>query len=156
MSRAEVYAEHFFGVSLELRLLLGAIVLGAFLGALYDILRALRLSVRHGGAAVFFEDVGFTVVFFGAFYIFCTSLCRGELRFFVLAGMTAGFLIYLVTLGRIVVKLVGAAVEYVKKLFTILGRMLKKFAGILLGTPYFRKKDKNFRENPCQNSEYDV
>ena len=151
MTREEVNATHFFGVSLELRLLLGAALLGMLLGAAYDLFRALRLSFKHSPAAVFFEDFLFVLIFGLNFYIFSTALCRGEIRLFVVAGMLAGFFAYLATLGRIVSLIVAKAVGYVKKGIKRLCRLLKKIIGVLLGMPFFAENTDKFQENPCKD-----
>lgn len=150
MTKEQVWASHFFGVSLELRLLLLSFVLGTVFGALYDIFRALRLSFPHPSLAVFFEDVAFTSAFGLGFYTFCTALCRGELRGFVLVGMIAGFLAYILTLGRTVSAGVAFAVKFVRKMLTNLGRILKKITAVLFVMPFFMKKSKKMKENPCQ------
>lgn len=156
MTKEEAYGLHFLGTGLELQLLCGAILLGIVLGAVYDIIRALRLTLKHSAIIVFAEDAVFTVAFGLCFYTYCTALCRGELRGFVLVGMLIGFGAYLLTLGRLVVKVVTKITENVKKLLTALGKMLKKALVILLGTPYFKKKNKKVEENPCQNEDFDV
>ncbi len=147
---------NFFGTANELKLLFGAIVLGALLGAAYDILRALRLTVRHGSAAVFFEDTVFALLVGLCFYTYCTALCRGELRGFVLAGMAAGFFAYLVTLGRLVSKGVAFFVGRAKKLTVFIVRMFKKAALNLFGMTYFGKIAVKFRKKPCQSKNIDV
>lgn len=144
MTRAEVYGEHFFGTPLEIKLLLGALVLGMLLGTVFDILRALRLSFRHGSAAVFFEDFVFAVLFGTAFYTYCTALCRGEIRGFVFLGMVIGFSAYIATLGRAVTGAVAWVVKYIKKGCIRLGNLLKKIINFLAGLPVFRDSDNNF------------
>ncbi|MCD7805105.1 MAG: spore cortex biosynthesis protein YabQ [Oscillospiraceae bacterium] len=92
----------FTGVTNELKLFGLAIIVGAVLGAVYDILRALRITIPHKFWAVFAED--FLFVIFSGFVWFCFSveLLEGELRLYVLVGMLAGFAVYLLTLGRII------------------------------------------------------
>lgn len=151
MTREQVWATHFFGVPLELKLLLGAAVLGAFLGAVYDVLRAFRLSFRHPAWAVFLEDLSFALAFGFSFFTFSVALCRGEIRAFVLGGMCAGFFAYLVTLGRIVSKAVAFSVKCSKKFLKHLGILLKKAAAVLFVMPFFMKKAKKMQENPCKD-----
>lgn len=156
MTKEEVFASRFFGTALELKLLLGAVLLGALLGAAYDVLRALRISVSHRSFAVFLEDALFALLSGICFYAYCTELCRGQLRFFVLAGMAAGFFAYLMTLGRIVCRGFACAVKVTKKVLYRLGKLLKKTAAILCGLPFFQKKGGKIEENPCPPQNGDV
>ena len=153
MTREEVYAAHFFGTSLELKLFLGAMLLGALLGAVFDILRALRLSIRHCRAAVFVEDFFFAMLFGISFYSYCTELCRGSLRFFVLAGMLIGFFVYIATFGRIISKTVAFAVNILKSALMQLGKVFKKVAGFLCVWPFFAQSNENVEENPCTDGD---
>lgn len=154
MTREEVYALHFLGVPLEIKLFLGGLLLGAVLGGAYDIFRALRMTFRHGGAAVFIEDAAFTALFAAAFYGYCTELCRGQLRFFVFAAMLLGFGAYLATLGRLVSKLVSTVVKSVRKSIICLGKIAKKAIKLLCGVTYFQKREEKFQENPCVNKDF--
>ena len=153
MTKEEVYATHFFGTALEWKLFFGAVILGLLLGALYDVFRALRMSIKHNSAAVFVEDLFYVMVFALSFYSYCTELCRGQLRFFVFAAMTAGFAAYLMTLGRIISKIVSKAVEICKKAMLLLGKVGKKAIMILCGMTYFQKTDTKIEENPCADGE---
>ncbi len=149
MSKSDVYSLHFFGTALELRLFLGSLVLGMLMGALFDIFRAIRISVRHPALAVFCEDVLYAVLFGLSYYTYCTALCRGEIRGFVLIGMLLGFFTYIVTLGRILCGFVAKAVNFVKIALKKFGRLLKNALSVLFGITYFSKNTKKFQENPC-------
>lgn len=156
MTKEEFYAAQFFGTALELRLFFGGIVLGAVLGALYDVLRALRMTLRHPAWAVAAEDFFFVSAGGIAFYSYCTQLCRGQIRFFVLSAMLIGFSAYLLTLGRIVSKAVGYIVDLVKSVAKMLAKMLKKVGDVLFVVPFFKKRRTEFQEIPCPNEEADV
>ena len=145
MTAEEILASRFLGARHELLLFLGAALLGALLGGAYDILRALRLTFRHLSPLVFFEDAAFTVLFGLAFYTFCT----GQLRFFVLLAMAAGFFAYLSTLGRLAVRAVSFVVNSAKRLLKRLGELLKKTAKLLCGVPFFRGEEEKMSEKPC-------
>ncbi len=153
MTRDEIYSLHFFGVSLELKLFFGALLLGFVLGALFDVFRALRMSLRHCAAAVFAEDLLFMLVSGLAYYSYSTALCRGQLRLFVLAAMAIGFVLYLTTIGRLLCRLLAKMAMIAKTPFDLLAKMLKKAAGLLCGVPFFQKSPKKFRENPCTEAD---
>lgn len=149
MTREEMYATHFFGTVLEWKLFFGALVLGLVLGALYDVFRALRLSLRHPRAVVFVEDFIFVMIFGLSFYSYCTELCRGQIRFFVFAAMLIGFAAYILTLGRIVSKTVAKGVKICKNLLVTLGKVFKKMLAILCGVPFFKESDTKIEETSC-------
>lgn len=153
MTREEVFATRFFGTSLEWKLFFGALLLGAVLGAVYDVLRALRMTVKHHSWAVFLEDFAFMLFSGLAFYTYCTELCRGQMRFFVLAAMAAGFAAYLLTLGRLVSKTVAIVVRFAKSVISFLVKVIKKVVAVLCGVPFFQKSKDKIEENPCTDGE---
>lgn len=153
MTAEDIIASRFFGTSREVILFLGALLLGAVLGAVYDILRALRMTFRHSYLAVFAEDFVFALLFGLAFYSYCTELTRGQLRFFVIAGMALGFAAYILTVGRITSGIAGAIVKFVKSVFMRLGKLLKKMVGILCGVPFFASEDEKMSEKPCTDGD---
>ena len=154
MTREQVYADSFFGISLELRLFLGAVLLGAVLGAVYDIFRAVRLSFKNPGWLVFFEDLLFMFLSGLAYYSFCVELCRGQIRFFALVGVIIGFSAYILTLGRLVCGMFGFAAKYVRTALGLLGKVVKKVFGVLCGVPFFKKEEEKIEENPCADGEF--
>lgn len=153
MTREEVNATRFLGTALELRLFLGGIILGMFLGAVYDVMRALRMSFKHPAWVVFIEDVFFMLIAGTAYFTYCTELCRGQIRFFVLAAALIGFGAYLLTIGRVVSHAVAEVVMIAKNSLLILGKVIKKILGVLCGVTYFRGLRKKFNENPCAESD---
>lgn len=92
----------FTGVSEELKMLGLAAIVGAVLGAGYDILRVFRITFPHRAWMVFMEDFLFTVFSGMVFFLFSVEMLEGKLRLYVLAGMLAGFTAYLLTIGRII------------------------------------------------------
>ncbi|MCD8005578.1 MAG: spore cortex biosynthesis protein YabQ [Oscillospiraceae bacterium] len=105
----------FLGVTVELQMLGLAAILGAVLGAGYDLLRILRISLRHRFFAVFAEDFLFALLFGGVYFLFSVAMLEGKLRFYVLAGMVAGFAVYLLTLGKIISGIFRTAVNILRK-----------------------------------------
>jgi len=123
----------FFGTDYELKLTGLALLIGAVLGSWFDLLRALRRSIKHHPAAVFAEDTFFAVLFGLCYYSFCLSLCAGALRGFVLCAMLIGFLAYIYTLGRIVSDFFSLTLQAVVKI-------IKKCLGLLCVVQHFQKR----------------
>ena len=85
------YDGMFLGTERELTLLMFAFLTGMVLGSVFDLFRALRLSIRHPGWAVAAEDIAFCLIFGLTFFSFGVELTEGQPRLFVLAGMAADF-----------------------------------------------------------------
>ena len=126
----------FLGTSTELRLFWLSIILGAVLGSIFDILRALRQSIKHSDAVVFIEDALFFSLFGICFYSFCTEMCSGALRTFILFGMSIGFLVYILLPGRVIKEILATCMSTVVKI-------CKRILSVLCGLPFFKSKQKN-------------
>ena len=105
----------FVGVVGELKLFGLAFLTGAVIDAVYDILRILRITFPHRFAAVFAEDLLFTLFFGMVWFCFSVELLEGELRLYVLVGMLTGFAAYLLSLGRIITGIFRKTVNIFRK-----------------------------------------
>ena len=105
-----------------------ALLLGIALGAVYDILRALRRGARLGSIAGNILDFFFALLFFFCFFVL--SVARtGVMRFFTLAAMLAGAAAERFTLGRVIVKLFTRLFYALRGLFDAsAGRLFAKIA----------------------------
>ncbi len=100
--------DYIFGIQYETKLFLFSFLVGLVFGAIYDILRIIRIVKKHHKTVVFIEDF-FFVVFCGFWYfIFSTELARGQIRLFILIGMFIGFVVYLLTVGSITTRFASA------------------------------------------------
>lgn len=131
------------GTAREIALLGYAALAGALLGAVYDILRALRISIRHCTLAVAAEDFLFCMLFGAVYYSFCVQFTEGALRMFLLVGMIAGFSIYLVSLGRIICGALGKAFETAARLCTFMVKIIKKFLKFCAGCRFLGNTKNN-------------
>lgn len=97
--------ETFFSVPEQVGQFLVSVLLGGAMGVVFDIFRALRIVLPrlHNAAVTAAEDVVFWLLYGGAFYIFSLMMGRGQLRVYFFIGSLAGFLLYLVTVGKAVV-----------------------------------------------------
>ena len=89
-----------FSLETETQIYLLSVLLGAGIGVVYDMFRAVRIIFRHKKAAVFAEDIIFCALAGFAVFTFATGL-TGKLRFFTVAGMAAGFVIEHFSLGNL-------------------------------------------------------
>ena len=97
--------ETFFSVSQHTSLFLMSVVLGAILGIVYDVFRAIRIifppAAKDG--AVIAEDILFCVICGFSLFFFSTLAARGQIRFFILLGASLGFMLYILTVGNIII-----------------------------------------------------
>ena len=101
--------ETFFTVPQQVWLFLASVLLGGAMGVVFDVFRALRIVFPqlHGSALTAVEDILFWLAYGGAVYVFSLLCGRGQLRGFFFLGSLAGFVIYLVTVGKAVVFVFG-------------------------------------------------
>lgn len=110
------YVYNFLGYDIkeQLWLMLYALMLGAVLGAVFDLLRITRVIVAYrGGAEIgkglqkivfalcFIEDIAFAVFSAVALVLFCFKANGGASRGYILFGALVGFALYLATVGRL-------------------------------------------------------
>jgi spore cortex biosynthesis protein YabQ len=128
--------ETFFKVSEQTWLFLWACVIGIGLGIVYDFFRVFRIIIKHNKTAVFFEDVFFTFIFAMTLFIYSTEKARGELRFFIFLGAFLGFILYVFTVGYVVVtiirKVVTTIYKVVKFIYNKVSPPIKKILGIVV------------------------
>ena len=79
--------------------------MGAALGIVYDIFRALRIifppAAKSG--AVLVEDIIFCIICGFSVFCFSTLTARGQIRFFILLGAAVGFVLYILTIGNVII-----------------------------------------------------
>lgn len=116
--------ETFFTASEQMMLFLWSVVIGAGLGVVYELFRIVRLTFPHGSVAVFFEDVLFSLIWGFVMFVFVMEFGRGNLRFFYIIGNAVGFILYLVTLGNIVNRIMRGIIGALKKIVSFIFRTL--------------------------------
>ena len=93
----------------QLRLLLQSVLLGVGVGLLYDALRALRRHFACGRAATAVYDAVFWLVVAAALFEFGIVFAIGQNRFFALAGVAGGMVMYFMLLSDAVLAVLGGA-----------------------------------------------
>ena len=97
---------------------------GVMYGMMYDILRILRIAVKHKPFAVFAEDILYFIAV--AFMTFLLALAknRGLIRAYHLIGQILGFVIYYFTLGEAVISVADRIIKIVRLIFSLINRFL--------------------------------
>ncbi len=100
--------------------LLDSVFIGMIIMALYDVLRLFRRVVRHKRFLRDFEDFIFWII--GGFIVFSLVYSRsdGNIRWFIIVGVSFGAYIYYISFGCFLVKYIA---KYVNKL---INNLLKK------------------------------
>ena len=127
-------------------LLFSAVTLGFFIGLYYEIFRFLRLALPHTSLLVGIEDLLFFLPVTLTFLFFCYAFSDGVIRWFSLIGTFLGFLLYLLTLGKLLLFFSDKILSLVRKILKgiyrhVLRPVFNVFKNI---TIYFFTKLKKF------------
>ncbi|MBR7071892.1 MAG: spore cortex biosynthesis protein YabQ [Clostridia bacterium] len=83
---------------------------------LYDLFRILRKTVKQTVVSVFIEDLLFWLLITFLSFLFLLSRTNGEVRGYVLLGMSFGFVLCRLTISRLLVpaeiKILGAVLSF--------------------------------------------
>lgn len=99
----------------ELVIFRNSCILGAFMMAIYDVLRIFRRIIPHGVVWVSLEDILYWIIFGMAVFVLLYRENDGALRAYIIGGTAAGILLYYLILGRWLVKWLSVRIYGVKK-----------------------------------------
>lgn len=125
----------------EIIIMLRAVMLGAFAGLCYDVIRILRRVRTRGKVSVWFEDILFWSAASVIMFFFLMKWNYGTVRIYIFAGFFAGMVIFEVGPGKIFVKTMSWTL---KKADCVLKKMLKPFRMILMDE---QKRGVGFEQN---------
>lgn len=112
--------------------------IGAALGALYDVFRILRVAMKPiqsmpsrikrfydtvGDTIIFAQDILYSLAAVAVVAVFLFHINDGQLRWFVLAGAAAGFSVYYMTVGRLVMLCANAIISFIRSLIRLILRL---------------------------------
>ena len=133
----------------QLRLLLQSVPLGVGVGLLYDALRALRRHFACGRAATAVYDAVFWLVVAAALFEFGIVFAIGQNRFFALAGVAGGMVMYFMLLSDAVLAVLGGALGAAARIWGAGARAVRWGCGVVgrTGIPEkFRSFEKKIRK----------
>ncbi len=90
-------------------------LLGAGLGALYDVFRVIRILINPRNIAVFFQDIIYFLASGFITFVFVLMFNSGESRFYIVIGECTGWIIYHVTLGEFVYKNTRNIIKFINR-----------------------------------------
>ncbi len=108
----------------QLAILASSLGVGFLLGVLYDVIRALRLSLTRSKIAVLVCDIIYFLLFGLISFLFILALNKGEIRFYIIVGELIGAFFYYISLGIAVIKLTDKAVSLLRKLYSLVFRVI--------------------------------
>ncbi len=114
-------------VELQLLVILQSVLLGAGMGILYDLLRALRRHFCFGKAGTAVCDLIFWIISLSAFFRFSVASAVGQSRYYVIAGLLIGAGIYIMLVSESVLELL----EYILSFFGFIYSKALQFGNYL-------------------------
>ena len=108
----------------QLSIFVAALGLGFLLGVLYDVIRAIRLSLPRSKIATVLFDLLYCFLIGLATFLFILALNKGEIRFYIIAGEIIGAVFYYVSFGIAVIKITNKAVALLKRLYSYIFKIL--------------------------------
>lgn len=111
---------------------LWSIVLGLVLGAIYDIVRAVRMLTKARQTAVIITDILFFTVCGVLTSLFALPFNKGSVRAFIIFGEAVGFLSYRLTAGSIIGKFYAHIARILRKFIQIIHKKIEVFFDLLL------------------------
>ena len=103
--------------SLQILSFFRSLVLGVLLCVFYDIIKSLRLTVNFSAIAIFLQDIVYSLVAAFVTFLFLLSVTNGEMRGYVIIGISAGFILSRFTLSRLLCKFLKSVFSGIKMLF---------------------------------------
>lgn len=108
-----------------------AILLGVLLCFIYDFFKSLRLTFKPQSIVVFFQDILYFFIIALFSFIFFLIFTGGEIRFFILFGLSIGFLFWKSTFSRFSVIFFRYVLKFFQFIFTTVNSYILKFLSFL-------------------------
>ena len=114
--------ETFFDISDQVMLFFMAVLVGAGLGVIFDVFRVIRVvfppAKKSGLTALM--DIVFWLIYAFTIFVYSVEYGRSQVRLFFFIGSIAGFVLYLLTVGNVVMgvikkvcSIIAAALHFV-------------------------------------------
>lgn len=121
-----------FSLSDQTTYFLFSLLMGAALAVVYDLVRAVRMTLRAGSVHVMVSDIVFFALCGVATSLFALPFNKGDVRGFIVFGEAVGFLAYRLTLGSIMGKIYAHMARLFRKIVQILYKFFEKIFSLLL------------------------
>lgn len=129
-----------FTLSEQMFALLFAVILGAFLGLLYVLVKALRIVFKPSKSLLFIFDFLYMTICTFCTGLFSMAYSLGDTRYFTVIGEVFGFLLIYFTLGKVSIYLFEKTYSYiskkVNKILDFMGKTAKKLLKLMCSIMY--------------------
>ena len=105
-------------VTSQVTIFLFSIVLGAVLSVLFDGFRVVNAVFRANWKRIFFEDIVYFILSAIITFTYILIMNMGEIRFYIIWGELIGWVIYRLTIGKFIYKILLSAIKFVVKWLT--------------------------------------
>ena len=105
-------------------LFLLTVVVGMFIGFIYDIFRIIRKVIKHKDFFIFIEDTVYWLIVSFVMFYFMLSQNNGEIRFFAIMGAFIGMILYFYTISIWVMKVSMTIINIIKKIFNTIFKII--------------------------------
>ena len=99
---------------------------GIIIGFLFDFFRILRKSFKTSNIVTYIQDIIFWIFTGITIIFFMYNFSDGCIRLFMFIGITLGFLIYILTLSKYIIKFFVFIIELLKKILTYIILIFQK------------------------------
>jgi hypothetical protein len=126
MMLIKLLPETFYTVQEELMLLGGSVLLGIPTGIFFDFLRLFRRIVKHHFLTVMLEDMLFLLLTSFLLLCYVSTFAGGVFRMYLVIGWLCGFLLYICTVGNLILALLERFARICEKIKAFFVKYPKK------------------------------
>lgn len=113
-------------VSNQTLIFLQSCLLGIVLGIIYDVFRVIRRAIKVNTIITFIQDFIFFILAAIITFTFFLQQTDGEMRMFVVIGELLGWVVYYLTIGKLVIKISESIIKVIKNIFKLIYNILIK------------------------------
>lgn len=111
-------------MSSQVTLFLLTVVLGMFIGFIFDIFRIIRKIIKHRDFFIFVEDTLYWLIVSFIMFYFMLNKNNGEIRFFSIIGVFIGMILYFCTISNLVINVSLIVINAIKKILIVMFKII--------------------------------
>lgn len=141
-----------------------SVLFGIILGMFYDVFVVMRIVTKCDKSQVFFQDIIYFAISGLTNFTFILAVNNGEVRFFIILAEILGWILYYITVGKMIVKIVTFVVLKIRRFLSRVDKkiivpikskvrqMLKKVWNYIKVQPIFIRKNKKNLETTLKHN----
>lgn len=126
-------------------------LLGVGLGAIYGLFKVVRVTFLSGKISVIICDVIYMLIVCLSLFFYSLAMLYGFIRFYVIAGVLVGFILYRMTIGRLLFRVYEPFVAFAKKILRKITTKFKIYSKKLLKILYKILYNSNIKISTFRN-----